>query len=157
MYEWHVWIQLEIFTKNKYNFQNQSKLYGWVLILVPSHFRHLTLYSQNIFLQVSSFISWPCNEIPRLFIATSLGLLPLGVSDFLFFPGQNSPHKFNIYFSLAWVWLWNCWLIIRDFSIFGGFKCRQRIKKLGKFTSLGNRYVKKIRSQNCLFLSPWMN
>lgn len=41
--------------ENEYNFQNQSKLAGWVPVLMHSNFRYFTFDFQNIFIMVPLF------------------------------------------------------------------------------------------------------
>lgn len=56
------------------------------------------------------------------------------------------------------MWLVNCWLIIRDFSILGGFKCRQSIKNMGYSHPLVTDTSKKLKVR-ILFFShlEWTN
>lgn len=54
--------------ENEYNFQNQSKLAGWVPVLMHSTFRYFTFDFQNIFIMVPLFnqliLQWNTKVVP---------------------------------------------------------------------------------------------
>lgn len=77
--------------ENKYNFQNLSKLAGWIPVLMHSNFRYFTFDFQNIFIMVPLFnqliLQWNTKVVPcgpsrlaptsKLFPVALPGLLPL--------------------------------------------------------------------------------